>query len=111
MSYNLDHHPWNTLIEGARAATLPYDWAEFGVGAGYSTRELLPFLPAHATLWLLDSWEGLPEDWDEARPRGAYKADPPSLDHPRARLVQGLYHDTLPEWSTSLPGLAYAHND
>jgi predicted O-methyltransferase YrrM len=111
MSYTLEGHSFATLTRGARAALLPYDWAEFGVGAGYSTRVLLPYVPAHASLWLLDSWEGLPEDWDQTRPRGAYKADPPSLDHPRARLVQGLYQDTLPEWSRGLPALAFAHLD
>lgn len=66
---------------------------EFGVGAGQSTRIIAEHMPVIG----FDSFQGLPEDWREEFPRGSFAASPPTV--PNARLVIGLYANTLPDFT------------
>ena len=57
-----DHRAWS--IESAVGEVgLDGDWVEYGVWKGDTARLLLEHLPPDSELVLLDSFEGLPEDW------------------------------------------------
>lgn len=91
----------------------PKGWAiEFGVYSGYS----LAMIATHMPVIGLDSFEGLPEDWREGFPKGAFN-DGGILDHAQghlanAMIVPGLFEDTLPELvARGLPPLGLIHID
>ena len=74
-------------------------WLEFGVGQGKSARLWLEYLPTDCELLLFDSFEGLPEPWDNGdfiEPVGYQKCGIPQFDDSRARIIKGLFCDTLP---------------
>lgn len=101
---------WEFLRRAAFAAPVVGDWAEFGVATGKSAYRLSNWIPGGCTLWLFDSYEGLPEDVAHL-PEGAYKATPPQslLDRPAVRDMRGLFEDTVPGWGA--PPLAFVHVD
>jgi hypothetical protein len=68
-------------------------WAEFGVALGGSASFFLGQLPEDGKMYLLDSWEGLPEEW-HGNPRGHFACDPPDFGDPRAVIVKGWFEDT-----------------
>lgn len=88
------------------AVTLPGPWAQFGVFRGHTANAfILPRLPEGELLYLFDSWQGLPEDWEKGssvEPRGKYACRPPDLG-PRTVNVPGLYCDTVPLHSEGDP--------
>jgi predicted O-methyltransferase YrrM len=63
---------------------------EFGVGSGQSTG----IIAAHMPVVGFDSFKGLPEDWRPGYPKGMFRYNKPTI--PNARLIVGLYADTLP---------------
>lgn len=67
---------------------------EFGVGTGTSTR----LISEHVGVIGFDSFEGLPEDWREGYPKGAFACEEPIVDN--AWFVTGLYEDTLESWGS-----------
>lgn len=72
-------------------------WAEFGTASGTSARDLLSVLPEGVTLYLHDTWTGLPAAWDKGNkviPVGAFACPPPQL--PRTVNRRGLFSATLP---------------
>ena len=74
-------------------------YLEFGVYEGYTLRRWAKLLvnPA-ASLHGFDSFEGLPENWDELRPKGTFdvRGAVPQYDDPRVSLHPGWFEDTLP---------------
>lgn len=70
---------------------------EFGVSSGRTLQAITNAMPEGSRVLGFDSFKGLPEDWREGFPRGAFRAAPPEV--PGAELVIGLYADTLPDWA------------
>lgn len=91
------------------------DWAQFGVYKGQMAREILESLPAETDFHLLDSFEGLPEDWAGYWKAGAFKLDAediPVFDDPRVKIHTGWFSDTVPPLARQLTRpLAFLHID
>lgn len=89
-----DHRAWSISAAVAEVG-LDGDWVEFGVWQGDTARLLLDYLPAESELVLLDSFDGLPEDWLPGFPAGTFAVDvPPAFSDERVRIVRGLFADT-----------------
>jgi hypothetical protein len=91
---------------GSRVANERVLYLEFGVYTGVSLRYWCGLLlNPQSALHGFDSFEGLPEAWDDARPKGEF-ARPrgasdgrrclPRVDDPRVRLHIGWFQETLP---------------
>lgn len=91
-----------SLEVAVKAARRPGDWAEFGVSVGVSARLLLSRLPEGRTLWLFDSFEGLPRAWGQ-RQRGAFACPVPDFQDERARLIIGRFEETVQGWANAYP--------
>lgn len=100
------------------------DYAEFGVYKGVSARWILNLMSDDRKLWLFDSFEGLPEDWEvgltpwaigasELHVKGRFAlVEVPVFKDSRAKIVPGWFEDTLPAWAWEVsPKLAYIHID
>jgi hypothetical protein len=82
------------LIQGR-----PFDYLEFGVFKGESIRKVAEFNPqAGVRLWGFDSFEGLPLDWQDDKPKGHFDVQgrEPKIDDPRVQFVKGWFDQTLP---------------
>ena len=66
---------------------------EFGVGIGTSIKTLAELTPN--VIYGFDTFEGLPEDWNEKHPKGAFACDIPQDLPSNVKLVIGLFEDTL----------------
>ena len=99
------------------------DFVEFGVYNGLSAKWILEHMPENRKLWLFDSFEGLPEDWNVGEepwrkipgpptiPRGRLATNPPVFHDQRVTIVKGLFEDTLAKWSATASTLAFIHID
>ena len=67
---------------------------EFGVATGRYLRDMASMVP-HRKFYGFDSWQGLPEAWDQAAPAGSFKCDMPTDMPPNVELVVGLFQDSL----------------
>ena len=77
-------------------------WAEFGVWKGSTARILLEQIPKDYKLFLFDSFNGLPEDWKDGFPQGAFELSQeqkPVFDNPQAEVIEGYFEDTVPSWA------------
>lgn len=77
----------------------PVDYLEFGVAGGDSMKKWLALNACPGSRFYgFDTFEGLPEDWLDDRPRGSFsnKGVLPDFRDERVRLVKGLFQDTLP---------------
>ncbi|MEF2144594.1 MAG: TylF/MycF/NovP-related O-methyltransferase [Desulfovibrionaceae bacterium] len=77
----------------------PIDYLEFGVYGGESFRSWLKLNDqAESRFWGFDSFQGLPEDWTENNPKGAFdrQGRVPQVDDARADFVIGWFQDSLP---------------
>lgn len=72
-------------------------WIEFGVAQG-NTLAYLAGQRGRATLWGLDSFRGLPEDWNDRHPRGTFALPHPPAPPDGAQLLVGMFEDTLPSF-------------
>lgn len=87
------------------------DWAEFGVSKGSSSRLFLENLAPGNRLYLFDSWEGLPEGWENVE-TGRYRSPIPNFKDGRAHLIKGLFSETVMSWAaTQNAPLAFVHMD
>lgn len=80
----------------------PIDYLEFGVAAGESIRAWSRLNTAPGSRFFgFDSFEGLPEDWMEDSPKGAFGTDGrvPVIDDPRVSFVKGLFQETIDGFS------------
>ena len=78
-------------------------WLEFGTGSGTTTRMLCE-ARQHGDVFTFDSFEGLPEDWNDMFRKGAFRFDPPTDLPPNGVVVDGLFADTLPDFLAVHPG-------
>lgn len=81
-------------VDGARQPL----YLEFGVYKGASLRWWSENLRGDAARLIgFDSFEGLPEDWNMGRGRGAFAVDQvPQFDDPRVSLEVGWFDKTVP---------------
>lgn len=84
---------------------------EFGVWKGESINFLARVFP-RATLYGFDSFQGLPEDWGDILPKGAFKlAQLPKVAR-NVQLVPGWFQDTLPAFLAVHHGaIRFVHMD
>ena len=88
-------------------------WVEFGVSRGASARILLDYMPRTNKLYLLDSYEGLPEWWN-GMAAGYFKikkSEIPEFDDPRVIMINGLFKDTMPELLSKEKEFHFLHID
>jgi hypothetical protein len=85
-------------VNGRFVGNAALDYLEFGVAGGSSFRSWLK-INSHpeSRFFGFDSFEGLPEDWLEDSPKGAFSQGgrTPVVDDPRATFIRGLFQDTL----------------
>ena len=77
-------------------------YLEFGVCEGYSLRQWSNLLThPDSSLHGFDSFEGLPEAWDNMRPKGTFdvKGAVPEFSDRRVVLHQGWFEETLPSFA------------
>ena len=72
---------------------------EFGVNSG-STIEVIAKEAHPKTVYGFDSFEGLPEKWNESNPKGMFDrgGNAPSIESPNVKLVIGWFDKTLPNF-------------
>ena len=88
------------------------DWAEFGVHTGGTARLFLEYLPPATRLSLFDSFEGLPERWDDNHPTGHFACEVPVFADERVEIVKGWFADTVAGWvSKRERPLSFLHVD
>tara|TARA_R110000868_G_scaffold45841_24_gene151870 strand:+ start:1455 stop:2138 length:684 start_codon:yes stop_codon:yes gene_type:complete len=103
-------------------------WIEFGVFSGKTISTIASCNPTQ-TIYGFDSFDGLPEFWDNANPKGAYTlngAIPLKIDrgphclhgsryqdwNSNITLIKGLFEDTLPSFVADHPeNIAFMHVD
>jgi O-methyltransferase len=76
-----------------------FDYLEFGVFQGDSIRAVSSQNPNPACrFWGFDSFEGLPENWNDANPAGTFNLGgrTPQIDDQRVKFVRGWFNQTLP---------------
>jgi macrocin-O-methyltransferase TylF-like protien len=76
-------------------------YLEFGVRYGRSMQYWSKLLRNPAShLHGFDSFEGLPEQWNEYNPRGQFSANGaiPSINDQRVKFFKGWFHETLPHY-------------
>ena len=76
-------------------------YLEFGVSHGRSMRLWSSLLKnPKSLLHGFDTFEGLPEKWNEEAPPGTYsqKGQAPEIDDPRVTFFKGLFEATLPQY-------------
>ena len=84
------------------------DMAEFGIGHCGSAKMILRYMNSKQTLYLFDSFEGIPEEWNYEtnciRPKGygIYERGKVLKElepHAGWKIVEGLYSYTVPRWA------------
>ncbi len=82
----------------------PIDYLEFGVYQGDSLRFWCGTnTDSDSRFYGFDSFEGLPEDWNPAFPKGAFSTGgkPPEIADARVRFVMGWFQEVLPAFLAS----------
>jgi len=99
------------LIASTQKISINGHWCEFGVREGRSLNWLIEEYPQQV-IHAFDSWQGLPEEWDNGTGKVAdMSCDPPTVpDH--IQLHEGWFKDTLPKWKQQHKGpIAFLHMD
>ena len=99
------------LIASTQKISINGHWCEFGVREGRSLNWLIEEYPQQV-IHAFDSWQGLPEEWDNGTGKVAdMSCDPPAVpDH--IQLHEGWFKDTLPKWKQQHKGpIAFLHMD
>lgn len=108
-------YKFTALDEAVREVRLPGDFLELGVFKGQCARFLHARMPADRTLYLLDSFEGLPEDWLGTWNKGAFALAPediPVFEAANVEVVRGWFSDTVEGVAARLQApLALIHAD
>lgn len=83
---------------------------EFGVFQGDSINFISARVPH--TVYGFDSFAGLPEDWRDGFPRGTFRIDQLPIVNDNVQLIQGLFHESLPEFlKTNHGDCSFIHID
>lgn len=99
----------NISIWGAVSEiTLQGDWLQFGVFKGQTARILESFILGPQKLHLFDSFEGLPENWQNTIfEKSAFKLNAdeiPNFDPKRSVIHQGWFEETIPKFTKEHSG-------
>lgn len=78
---------------------------EFGTGSGESARIMAEKLPVVT----FGSIHGLPEDWRDGYPAGAFAYPLPNVNN--ATIVEGMFDETLPKYDFSKLDVGLVHMD
>ena len=91
-------------LDYAASVARPGLWVEAGVADGWSARYLLNRLPSDGMLHVFDSFHGLPDDWDERHPKGAFAVERvPLFDDSRVLCIAGMFEFSLPAYARACP--------
>lgn len=107
----------NISIWGAVSdITFQGDWLQFGVFKGQTARILESFILGPQKLHLFDSFEGLPEDWQNTNfDKSAFKLasnEIPNFDPKRSVIHQGWFNETVPKFAaTYMAPIPFIHLD
>ncbi|RWP59735.1 MAG: macrocin O-methyltransferase [Mesorhizobium sp.] len=99
-----------------RIGSQPIDYLEFGVFEGESIKVVSEINHHSQSRFIgFDSFEGLPRDWNEQKPRGTFSTDgnPPNINDTRVQFVKGWFNRTLPEFTKTFQstGMTWIHID
>jgi hypothetical protein len=87
-------------------------WAEFGTHSGETINIITK---QHNKVYAFDSWEGLPEDWNEQNLKGTFNNDGiiPFIPNENTIIVQGWFEETLPKFveETDINKISFLHLD
>jgi len=88
---------YSCLIDAASKADKDGMWMEFGV---YSGETLGILSNMNDRVYGFDSWEGLPENWNEHNPKGMFNTQGkiPFQVNERITLVKGWFDQSLPNF-------------
>jgi len=107
--YKLSIH--KHLLESVKEVTVNGYWCEFGVREGRSLKWLIEEYPQQV-IHAFDSWQGLPEDWDNGTGKVADMSCNPPVVPEHIKLHKGWFKDTLPKWKQNNKGpIAFLHMD
>jgi hypothetical protein len=73
-------------------------FAQFGVYKGESAKWILESNKCEE-LYLYDSFEGLPEDWNNKFKKGHFKCDIPNFEDNRVIIYEGLFNETIDKFN------------
>jgi len=95
-------HRLDSIDEMMKHINSPCNCIQFGVAAGHSARYILSLLLNNSNLYLLDSFEGLPEDWGNNinQKKGAFKLTKnkiPKFEDKFVKMIKGWFKDTVPK--------------
>ncbi len=96
---------WHVAQDGVALDRPEGLWLEFGTGSATTTRMLCEARKA-GLVYTFDSFEGLPADWSEAFKKGSFQFDPPTDLPSNARIVPGLFEESLGPFLAEHPGPA-----
>jgi predicted O-methyltransferase YrrM len=117
-AFVLEHMPaarvfwesWDTLRYALGEIKGPGMALEFGVATGATLRIIADAVAADRTVAGFDVFTGLPETWRTGFPAGEFAQEPP--DVPGARVIAGLFEDTLPTYLAETDDvIAFMHVD
>jgi len=99
------------LLDSTEHIGINGHWCEFGVREGRSLRWLIDKYPTQI-IHAFDSWQGLPEQWDNGTGNVAdMSCDPPAVPT-HIQLHKGWFKDTVPTWKQDNHGpIAFLHMD
>lgn len=104
-----------SIVAAVSEVVLDGDFAEFGVFRGKMAKFMEPLVRGDRKLHLLDSFEGLPEDWIGPWKKGMFslaKGQMPSFESERVVIHKGWFSETAPALAKSLDKpLAFIHAD
>jgi len=94
----------------------PIDYLEFGVFHGASIRRWSQMNASPDSRFFgFDSFEGLPEKWNRATPKGTFNTHGviPTIDDPRVHFVKGWFQESVPKFMLgySAKNQIVIHND
>ena len=99
------------LLESVKQVSTNGYWCEFGVREGRSLNWLIDEYP-NQIIHAFDSWQGLPEDWDNGTGTVADMSCDPPVVPTHIKLHKGWFKDTLPAWKQQHKGpIAFLHMD
>jgi hypothetical protein len=89
------------------------DWIQFGVSSGHSARKIVTHLPKSNRLFLLDSFKGLPSDWNKGKmKKGTFSnAVIPSFKEKNVYIIQSLFKDAYDKLKAYGINITFAHID
>ncbi|HEY4030475.1 MAG TPA: TylF/MycF/NovP-related O-methyltransferase [Caulobacteraceae bacterium] len=95
----IDRFALYSLVSAELIGGRPFDYLEFGVFKGESIRKVSELNPNPACRFFgFDSFEGLPQDWNEEKKKGYFDVGGalPKVDDERVLFVKGWFDQTLP---------------